>query len=54
LLELSVHDKFISKHVGAGVAVSPDGGAGVGIGVGDAVGVGVGTVKAYTLLLAAK
>jgi hypothetical protein len=59
LAELSVQDKLIFRHA-PGVAVNPDGGAGVGmgvgVGVGDGVGVGVGvgTVKAYTLLLAAK
>jgi hypothetical protein len=59
LVELSVQDKLIFRHA-PGVAVNPDGGGGVGIGVGVGVGdgvgvgVGVGTVKAYTLLLAAK
>jgi hypothetical protein len=59
LAELSAQDKLIFRHA-PDVAVNPDGGAGVGmgvgVGVGDGVGVGVGvgTVKAYTLLLAAK
>jgi hypothetical protein len=57
LVELSVQDKLIFRHA-PGLLVNPDGGAGIGIGagvgVGDGVGVGVGTIKAYSLLLAAK